>query len=570
MVKGQGKKTEQVLKLGIGIMVILLFNLWGGRYFFRVDLTQEKRYTLSSATKSMLKGLTDQVYVEVYLAGELPADFKRLQKATVEMLEEFSIYAGNRIQYRLQDPNAAEEGQAQQAFYQRLVQLGIQPNNLTDVNQGAVQERLVFPGVVMSYGGKEQGAMLLKGDRGASREQLINQSIESLEFELALTIRQLSQTDRKRVALVYGQGELDSLERQGVLGALLPYYDVEAVNLPERGSLEGFDAAIVARPTQRYTEANKYKLDQFIMQGGRVLFSLDGMQLNLDSLARGGSMALPYERNLRDLLFRYGVRINNDFIQDRNSGSYPIVVGQMGNQPQVRMLPWPYFARINHYAAHPVVRNLDAVYMRFASTLDTVKAAGITKTPVMFTSPYTRIVNGPVRIAFDDLKDLKPELFNRGSMPVGYVLEGPFTSLYKNLPLPQGASRGTFKEQGVPNRLMVVADGDLLRPEVNRRSGQVLPLGVNPMAGQGEPSKYANDDLVVNAMAWLLNEGIIEARNRQVQIRPLDPVKKAQRGTLWVLVCLGGPLVLLVLYGLLRYVLRKRKYASFTYEQEQK
>jgi ABC-2 type transport system permease protein len=293
------------------------------------------------------------------------------------------------------------------------------------------------------------------------------------------------------------------------------------------------------------------------MKGGKLLFFLDALRVNMDSAAGDGTVAIPYETNLTDLLFKYGVRINQDYVVDLNCGDFPIVAGNIGNQPQIRMLPWPYFPIITNYGDHPVVKNLDAVMMRFASTIDTVKAVGIVKTPLMLTSAHTKVMGSPVVVSFNDLQnDLLPEKFQTGPKPVAYLLEGAFSSLYKNKFPPAGMSKADMIQDGVESKIVVISDGDLIRNELNVEDGKPLALGVEAYS----KTRYANEDLIMNLVDYLLDEeGIVQSRKKEILIRPLDKVKVKEERLKWQIINLGAPLLLLLLFGIAKAVIRKNK-----------
>lgn len=559
MVNWKSKKLGDLLVLANGVVLVVVINLIAALYFFRLDLTEEKRYSIKQPTKEMLQQLDDDVYVEVFLEGDLNAGFKRLQRSIRETLEEFRITSGNKVHYTFTDPNQALSQKAQGEFMKDLVNKGINPMNVIDNKGGERVEKLIFPGAVVSYGGFESGVMLLKGNRARSSDEVLNQSIEGLEFELANTIYQLTNTDRKRIGFVVGHGELDSLQIASFNNALLDQYDVFKVDLARKTAIENYDALIIAKPTQKYSELDKFKLDQYVMHGGKLLLLLDRMDAVMDSASRDDYFAFPYELNLEDLLFKYGVRVNPDLIQDRVAAKYPIVTGKVGNRSQMMQMDWLFFPLVNHYADHPATRNLDASLLRFVSSIDTVKADGVRKTPLLFTSPTSRKIGAPVRVSVNDLRNnVDPGSFQAGTIPVAYLLEGKFTSLYKNRFLPKGADSVSVKSESGPAKIIVISDGDIARNDVNPRNGQPQQLGFDPISAY----TFANQDLLLNAMAYLSNEdGLIEARNKEVKIRPLDKDKIRDERRVWQFINLGLPLLLLFGYGVLRAYLRKRKFA---------
>ncbi len=553
------KKTGAILTLLIGIVSIIWINMLAQRSFQRIDLTEEGRYSIKPATKTLLENLEDVVYIEVYLTGELNADFKRLQRSIRETLEEFRVHAGSDLQYTFVDPAQAESAKARNEFMVELVNKGITATNLFDNEDGKRTEKLIFPGALVSYNGAESGVMLLKGNTSATAVEKLNQSIEGLEYELASVIDQLTKVEKETVGFVKGHGELDSLDLISLKSSLYEYYNIVDVDLSNRKNLDNSAALIIAKPTRSYRELEKYHLDQYLMEGGKAMFLMDMLDANMDSASSESNFAFPYRLNMEDQLFRYGIRINNDLVQDRTSLGFPINVGNIGDQPQIRMMPWAFYPLINRYADHPIVKNLDAVSTKFISTLDTVKAEGVKKTPLMFTSDYTRIVSAPVKVSLNDLrKNLGPEKFNRKNLPLAYLLEGNFTSLYKNRFLPEGA-KGPAKQVSADTKIIVVGDGDFVKNELDPRTGKVLPLGKEPFA----KVSFANEGFMLNALSYLIEgEGLITARANEVRIRPLDKVKADKEKLYWQVLNLLAPLVIMLLYGFLRYFMRKRKYVG--------
>lgn len=561
MVKLESKKLGDFLLLANGLVLLVLINLLAATYFFRLDLTEEKRFSIKEPTKQLLRALDDKVYVEVFLEGELNAGFRRLQKSIQETLEEFRIYSDNKVQFVFTDPGMATSQKARNEFMQELAQKGITPTNVVDPKGGQVTEKIIFPGVLISHGGFETGVTLLKGNKALTADEQINQSIEGLEYELASAIQTMMDSDRKRIGFVTGHGELDSLEIASFNNTLLEKYNVFKVELARKKSLEQYDALIIAKPTQKFSAQDKYKLDQYIMQGGKLLLLLDKLEANMDSASRENYTAFPYNIDLDDQLFKYGVRLNADLIQDRNAGMGPVVTGESGGKPQMQLMDWPFFPLINRYADLAATRNLDAVITKFVSSIDTVKAPGIKKTPLLFTSQYSRKVSAPVQVNINDLrKNVKAESFTESFIPVGYLLEGKFSSVFKNRFLPEGVDQAGFKEQGVSTKMIVFADGDLARNDVNPRTGQPQQLGFDPFTRY----TFANHDLLLNAVAFLIeDDGLISARNKEVKIRPLDKEKVRTEKIKWQVINLALPLVVIMLYGATRSILRKRKFSTF-------
>ena len=541
------------------LVLITLLNLIASHYFFRLDLTEEKRYTIKAPTRQLLKELEDEVFIEVFLEGDLNPGFKRFQKSIRETLNEFRIYSNNKVQFIFTDPAQAMSEKAKNEFMNELSSKGVSGMRVIDNKDGERLEKIVFPGALISSNGFERGVMLLKGNRGRSSQEVLNQSIEGIEFELANAISTLSSMQRKKVGFLIGHGELDSLEIASFNNASLEKYDVVKVNLQRKAALSGYDALILAKPRIPFSEQDKFKLDQYLMKGGKLLMLLDKFEASMDSASGDNYFATPIETRLDDQLFKYGIRINAEIVQDRVSAKYPVVIGKVGNQPEIMQMEWPFFPLLNHYAEHPVTRNLDATLLRFVNSIDTVKATGVKKTPLMMTSVYSRKLGSPIKVGVDDLRKTPPENFKEGEIPVGYLLEGKFNSLYANRFLPTGVDSTSFLGQSTPTRLIVIADGDVARNDINPRTNEPQVLGTDVFSGY----TYANLDLLLNMMSYLTDDqGLISARSKEIKIRPLDKEKLKNDKFFWQAFNLIVPLIALIVFGFARAAVRKRKYAS--------
>ena len=554
------KRLESILKLLIGLVLIVLINGLANRGFYRMDLTEEGRFSISEATQDMLGNLPDDVFIEVYLDGDLPASFERMKKSIAETLDEFIIYSNGRVHYQFINPDESANEQVRNQLIQRMYELNVPPTDVIQMDDGQRIQKRIIPGAKIIFGAREKGALLLKGNQAAPTEIRINQSIEGLEYELASTILELTKFERKTIGFLKGHNELDSLDIVSFRRSISEKYDVKDVLLDTTQHISGIDLLMINQPTEIFTEPQKFMIDQFIMKGGKAIFLLDMLTVNMDS-ANVGTFSFPYNHNLQDLLFKYGVRINNDLVQDLFSNTHAIVVGNTGNQPQIQRLPWPFYPLINNYSNHIITRNLDAVLTRFANSIDSVRADGITKTPLMVTSQYSRSFAAPVLVNIDDMKEaLEPDKFTERNLALGYLLEGKFASLYKNRFPPDGMDHLGFVQDGVENKVVVFSDGDLVRNEFDPRSGRPLPVGDDPYS----PTAFANLDLMFNAIDFMLEgEGLITARAKEIAIRPLDQVKVDSDRTKWQLVNIVAPVLLVILYGIGAAVLRKRKYSRF-------
>jgi gliding-associated putative ABC transporter substrate-binding component GldG len=561
MVNWKSRKLGDILTFANGFIFLVLMNLLVSKQFYRFDLTEEKRYSMKPETHELLKGLEDEVHVEVFLEGELNSNFQRFRKSILETLEEFKIYSDNKITYSVTNPSSAVSEKARNEFMADLSARGIQPTNVIDTRDGKREEKIIFPGVIVSYEGVELGVMLLKGNKAGTPDEEINQSIEGVEYELASAIYNLVNTERKQVGFVFGHGELDSLHSTSFRSDLLETYDVHRINLNAATDLKRYDVLIIAKPTQPFPEVDKFRLDQYVMNGGKLLFMIDKLEASMENASRDDYFANPYNLNLDDQFFKYGVRLNPDLVQDRRSGMYPVITGQSGGKPKMQLMEWPFFPLISNFANHPITRNLDAVLTKFSSSIDTVKADGVRKIPLLMTSSYARKVAAPVHINVNELrKNLRDEDFTTASIPVAFLLEGNFTSLYKNRFPPDSISDAARLDESTRTKIVVVADGDIARNEVNPRSNQPQPVGFDPMMNY----TFANRDFLLNTLAYLTDEnGLIQARTKEVKIRPLDPVKIQGNRVKWQVINLAVPILLLVTYGVVRLYLRKRKFAKF-------
>ncbi len=384
---------------------------------------------------------------------------------------------------------------------------------------------------------------------------MLNQSVEGVEFELLSAIRKLSNKEFKSLAIIEGHGEFSREEILDLTNSLNENYAVERVNLTATPDLSRYGAVIVGRPKNRWSEQDKFVLDQYIMKGGKAAFFIDATDTRKDSLKSGVTYSLIQDVNLDDLLFKYGLRLNQDLIQDLRSGVTRVETGLNG---EVQMLNFPYFPIIYNFSKHPVTKNLDAIQTRFTGSIDTVKAAGVDKTPLMYTSQNSKKTDAPSQIDLNLLKqESNPESFNLSNLPVAYLLEGTFTSLYKNRPSPIDGKSAL--EISKSTKILVCSDADVIRNEFDRKRNIPIPLGYNPEMRY----MFSNKDFALNAVDYLMDENIIYARAREITLRPLDTLKVQDERLYWQILNLVLPVLAIILFGVIRYYLRKRKYEHF-------
>lgn len=562
MVNWKSKQLGDVLMLANGFVLLLLINLLASYYFVRLDLTEEKRFSIKEPTKAMLEKLEEPVYIEVFLAGDLNPSFTRFQRSIKEILEEFRVYSGGKVRFVFTDPATAMGEKARNEFMQDLASRGVQPRNVINNKDGQRVEKIIFPGALISYEGFETGVNLLKGNSAAGgSEGVINQAIEGVEYELANAIYKLSNNERKQVGLVQGHAELSGAPISSLRDALQDKFDVDEVLLNEASALNSYDALIIAKPQQQFSEPEKFVLDQYLMQGGNLLFLIDKLEASADSASRDDYFAFPYDLNLDDQLFKYGFRINLDLIQDRAAALFPVVTGMAGNKQQIQLMDWPFFPLVNRYAEHEITRNLDAVLTRFVSSIDTVKVDNVKRTPVLFSSQYARTLTAPVRVSINDIRNnLKAEDFQQAYLPIAYLADGTFPSLFKNRFIPEGVKATTILESSKPAKIILISDGDMARNDVNPRTGQAQVLGFDRFSNY----TFANLDLLVNGVSWLVDDnGLLTARTKEVKIRPLDKEKIKQERFYWQLLNVAAPILVIVLFGIAWAFIRRKKFASF-------
>ncbi|GAB4007794.1 gliding motility-associated ABC transporter substrate-binding protein GldG [Spirosoma migulaei] len=542
------------------VAALIAVNLLSAFVFFRLDLTQEKRYTLSEATQTLLASLPDDIHVDVYLTGDLPPGFKRLENAVRETLDGFQAEAGKRVTYRFINPDAVSTPDEKNKLIDKLQQKGLLPTNLYASEGGKRTEKLVFPGAIISYKGKESAVELLKGNKAASPEEQLNQSYEGVEFQLASAIRKLTQTEenRKRIGLLYGHTQVPPSRFSDLLASVQQNYELYFIDMTKPGPIENLDLVLVPKPDRVFSEDEIFKLDQFVVHGGRALFFVDGQRV--DSVSNEGTYAQPLSLNLDDLFFRWGVRINRDVVKDLYCATIPLNVGNLGDKPNIQLVPWRFYPRLNNFGTsdNPIVRNLDAVLGRFVSTLDTVRSVGIQKTPLLLTSPYTNLLKTPALISYNEARQQPdPQTYTGGTRLIGCLLEGKFQSLFANRILPGDPRATGFKAEGVASRILICSDGDLIVNDVDYKRQTPYPLGFDRYTR----TTYANKDFALNAIDYLVDPtGVIAARNRTVTLRPLDKIRVDSSRTSWQLLNLLGPIALLGIVGVVWQMARRRQF----------
>ena len=584
--KRKNIKKNEITSLIITLIIIVLVNIIGSFVYTRLDLTSEKRYTLSNTSKEILKNLDDYVFFRVYLEGEFPAGFKKLRKETKEMLDEFRAYS-KFIDYEFINPSESNDVAERNETYKILYQNGLNYYTETVQTNSGVQQIMIWPGIIMSYRENELPIDLLSGQAGQSQETVLNNSAQDLEFKLISAIKEISTNNKPTIAFVDGHGELADLEVYDIANTLSKKFMIKRATL--NGQLNAlmkrdfdpdsnivirpaYDAIVIAKPTEPFSEKDKFIIDQYVMYGGKVMWLLDAVEASMDSLQSAEStMGLAHNLNLDDQLFKYGVKLNRNLLLAYPCAQIGLVTGQ-GNNLQSVLLPWYYFPLLGAASEHPIVRNIEAVKADFVSSIEpTTSAPEIQKIPLLKTSDYTKVSSAPVYISLDILNQRpSASMFPQKGMATAFLLNGTFTSLFENR-MPEAITESSeigFRTQSEPTSMIVIADGDIIRNQLaqldyakknNKRIGSPLPLGYD----QYTNITYGNKQFIENATSYLLEgEGLINIRSRELKIRLLDMNKVDGNPILWQLINVVLPSALMIVLGIVLAILRKKKYTK--------
>jgi ABC-2 type transport system permease protein len=566
---------DRIIRARFGWLVVLAvltaMNLLSGVFHFRIDLTAERRFTLSDATRKLIRELEGPVEVVVLLDGEMPAGFKRLSDASRDLLTDLREISPDKISFRFERPGTDADDSTRAIIYDSLSRMGVNPTNVkaqTKKGEGA-EETILFAGAVVRFAGSGVGVDLLSGQSQLSGIESLNNAEALLEYRFADAIRRATRKTVPMVGYLSGNGEpLDYRIYDLIEQTLRPNYDFRIIPIDSIPYIPSdFSALCVVKPLQPFKESQKLKIDQYVMRGGRVVWMLDNLYASLDSLERseGSFIAFDLGLNLEDLLFRYGVRINRDLVQDLQNDGIPSVIGQMGDKPQIEVLPWPYYPLLRHNGNHPIAKNLDYVLSKFPQSLDTIKAPGIRKTILLSTSAAARSLPTPARVEWESIRTEEDlAAFNTQDIPVAVLLEGRFPSLYANR---IGAAQADSLEmmQGSPflpasaseGKMVVVADGDLPLNEVTKQDGP-LQMGMNAYTRQ----QYANRNFLLNTLEYLTDSsGILETRSKDYTLRLLDDKRVEEERLQLQLIDIFGPMLLVLACIAAWQFLRRRRYA---------
>jgi len=552
------------------LLVLLGINFLASIVHSRIDLTKEKRYTLSKATRDLLLAVDDDIQIDVFLKGEFPAGFRKLANSTEEFLQLLKDMNGSKNHYRFISPQEKMPG-TERAYEDSLVSLGANAINLTVQVKAGQENKRVYPVALMTYKGKQSLVNLYAGGKKMITPVEMNSAEALMEYQFAKSLNGLINSDKPFIAYSFGNGEPTDARTYGLQQVLQTDYRLAILNLNEQPlNPDTFKVLIVVKPSLQFSENEKLKIDQYVMGGGKLLLFIDDLIAEQDSL-RYKPEIIAYDRNLNltDLLFRYGVRINPSLVMDLQCDFLPFAVGGSSDKPQFEHLHWNYYPLFEGKGNHTINKSLGLVAGRFVNSIDTITTPGVAKTVLLSSSPNSRVISTPALISLNENRNTpEDEKFKQSGIPVAVLLEGKFTSFYRNR-ISQ-AQKDTLKADGIPfrgmsaeNKMIVVGDGDMVLNDVSTKEGP-LPLGVNLFtAGSQYEYQFANREFLLNCMEYLVNNpAIIETRNKDIVLRLLDTQKVQEKKTLWQFINIGLPVLLVILTGFIYQQARKRKYAS--------
>ncbi len=541
------------IKIILVVVALIILNVIGNSVYKRFDLTKDKRYTLSNQTKEIVASIDDPLTIKVYLQGDFPAEFKRIQLETNQFLEELHAL-NDHIKFRFVNPVGNKK---------ELIKKGLQPSRLTIKENDKVSEAVIFPWAVINYHDKTENVSLLNNAIAKNQEEQLQNSIENLEYEFTNALLKITSEKNKKIAILKGNGELDDVYLFSFLKKLGEYYKLAEFTLdpvktnPQStlNDLLNYDLTIIAKPTQAFSEKEKLTLDQYIMNGGKTLWLIDNVVAEMDSLmVNGKTIAFNRELNLTDMLFNYGVRINYNISKDRYSSSIRLASGNTGNQTQYQDFLWHYFPLLISNNNNPISKNLDPILLKFPSSMDTLEN-GIAKTILLQSSPYSKIIGTPTNVSLNEIAN-QPDTkeFKDKNTIFGVLLEGKFKSSYATRTKPFEVKN--YKMQGVENKMVVISDGDIIANETY--NGEPLPLNVDKWTNQ----PYGNTDLLLNTVQYMLDDsGVLKLRSKNLQIQFLDKEKVFQEKTFWQIFNIILPLAILGIFGFIFQYVRKKKYS---------
>lgn len=576
-------KYKNLIQLSVAILILIIVNWISSAYFKRIDLTAEKRYTLTDYTKTSLKNLEGQVFVTVYLDGkDLPLQFKKFRSSVKEILDVFKIYSNRNFNYEFVNPTDEEKSKKErELIYQELYYLGVTPVESNEMTDGQATQTLIFPSAVITYTfydekqdslvTRQVGVNLLNNDPNFEQTSAenINNSVQNLEYSFINEIVKIGRNSKPQIAFIEGHGEIEEIQVIEMQDQLREYYDVKRGQIGgQYGILDDFEAIIIAKPTEEFSKEDKFVIDQYIMNGGKVLWLVDGVNISMDSVYYyERAYAMPANTQvlkIDDMLFTYGIRINTDILQDAFSSTIMLKGTSATGEVRNHWYQWFYFPLLITKNTHVINRYIDAIRTEFASSIDTVgKSENVKKTILLTTSNMARKieVNMPWQVDFNEInQEPDQNLFSSKDLPVGMLLEGEFTSLYRGRMIDKLIpDKSLFREKSVPTKMIVVADGDIIK-NVVKSDNETMPLSFDKYSLY---NYYGNEQFLMNAVNYLCDDdGLMSLRSREFKLRLLDKSVVSSKKSFWQFFNLLSPILLIIILGLLIHFIRVRKYTK--------
>jgi len=562
LLKQRQKSLKNTVTLSL-VGALLAIGILSSITFTRFDFTKEKRFTLSPISRGIMDSLKEPVHVTVFLQGDFPGGMKRLQQATKDMLSDLQAYSHERLQFDFVDPIKGLAPDAQDQAIQSLKANGLEPTYLSVKTDNGVTQKLIVPGAFVMGNGKQAPVNLLQKQTGLSDVEQLNNSIQNLEYAFSSAIKKITKGGRQQIGFTTGHNELNDLQLKDAMVSLSDGFDVGRVDLKTIpfDSLKKIKMVIIPKPDKAFTELEKFKLDQYIMQGGRVLWTIDQVSAELDSMQGHGGEQLAFNKqlNLDDQLFVYGIRINYDLIADFSAAKIPVTTGSMGGQRQIQMVQWLFYPVFIPTSKNPIVKNLDGIRSEFVSTIDTLAIKDVKKTVLLTSSPYNKKMNAPHTISLQAIEqEPDPKEFQSTPKTVAVLLEGKFTSDWKNRPLPEGLTdKITPLPESKPTKMVVISDGDIFKNAV-ASDGSAYPLGFDHYTNQ----TFGNKNLLLNIADYMTDDsGLIALRNKEIELRLLDRARIRDEKLYWQIINTVLPLFLVLIFAIFQHYMRKRKYA---------
>lgn len=562
------RRFNQLVSLLVVIAFLVLLNILGHYVFFQYDFTGDKRYSLTKPTKKLLNEQDDIIYVRVLLDGEFPSGFKRLQRSTKELLDDFRSITPY-IEYKFENPLDGSVGEINQRL-EKLREEGILGIQLRIDDKEGRTQKSIFPYAVFNFGKRKYIVNLLEPQtRGISEEVWMNNSINLLEYKFANAIQKLKQEDKPSILFSTGQGELNENQTARLENKLRQYYQVGRVDLDSVVQISPeVDLLIIAKPTQAFDYQKQFLIDQYLMRGGNIIWMIDRLNVNLDSINQNKFyIPEPYPLGLDDMWFKYGVRILPNLVQDMSCTRIPQVVGVQGDKPQIEKFNWYYHLLVTAESDHPIVNNLDRINLYSPSTIDTIQTSTpVKKTVLLKSSQYSRYQLSPARMTFDILQYAPdPERFDKPYQPLAVLLEGEFESFFKNkltedtrkMLADIGSDFEVSSQE--PGKMIFISDGDMAKNLYDSHSDQISPIGYNKWENH---TFIGNEDFITNAVEYMVDErGVLSARSKKIKLRLIDQVKVDENGAFWRMLNIMLPLVFIIFFGIVFQYIRKRKFS---------